>query len=217
VTVNTFSRARSIRTHALCRLIGAVAIHANAVHGRFAWASRRFHGHLESSISTTPPAHLRSRSRSQTLTYLAAHEHINDLLREAAQARRTGELTSSRWPRPRGARTGTSPTVSADAVTLRLSRPAADSALEELAQLDCARPLHGPHLVAEVSGTLRAAISLTDGVVIADPFHPTTAMVELLLARANTQLSDQRAVERTPTSLLRRLVDLRKRSWLTVS
>ncbi len=47
---------------------------------------------------------------SPTLTYLAAHEHINDLLREAEQARRAGELTSSRRLKPRGARTGTSPT-----------------------------------------------------------------------------------------------------------
>ena len=154
---------------------------------------------------------------SPTLTYLAAHEHINDLLHEAEQARRAGELTSSRRSRPRGARTGTSPTASADAVTLRLSRPADERALEKLAQLDCARPLHGPHLVAEVGGTLRAAISLTDGVVIADPFHRTAAMVEVLRARSNPQLSDQRAVRRTPTSLLRRLVGLRKRNWLTAS
>ncbi len=107
--------------------------------------------------------------------------------------------------------------MSADAVTLRLSRPADERALEELAQLDCARPLHGPHLVAEVGGTLRAAISLTDGVVIADPFHRTTAVVELLRARATTQMPGQRAVRRAPTSLLRRLVGLRKRSWLTAS
>jgi hypothetical protein len=153
---------------------------------------------------------------SPTFTCLAAQEHINDLLREAKQARRAGELTTSRGSMPRGARIGPSPTVSADAVTLRLSRPADERVLEELAQLDCARPLHGPHLVAEVGGTLRAAISLTDGVVIADPFHRTTAVVELLRARANTQLTDQRAVRRAPTSLLRRL-GLRKRSWLAAS
>jgi hypothetical protein len=153
---------------------------------------------------------------SATRTYLAAHEHINDLLREAEQAGRADDLTSSRWPTPRGARTGTYPTVPTDAVTLRLSRPADDPALEALAQLDCARTPHGPHLVAEVGGTLRAAISLTDGIVIANPFHRTTAMVELLRTRANTQRSDQDAVVRTPTSLLRRL-GLRKPSWLTAS
>jgi hypothetical protein len=107
--------------------------------------------------------------------------------------------------------------VAADAVTLRFSRPADDRALEELAQLDCARPPHGPHLVAEVGGARRAAISLTGGVVIADPFHRTTAMVELLRAHAATQLPDQRPVRRTRTSVLRRLVGLRKRNWLTAS
>jgi hypothetical protein len=154
---------------------------------------------------------------SPTLTYLAAHEHINDPLRKAERARRASELTSSRRSRPSGARTGPSPTVSADAVTLRLSRPADERALEELGQLDCARRLHGPHLVAEVGGILRAAISLTDGVVIADPFHRTTAMVELLRAQSTTPLSDQRAVRRTWTSLLRQLAGLCKRSSLTAS
>jgi hypothetical protein len=165
--------------------------------------------------STTPPIFKGSHPMSPTSNYLAAHEHINDLLSEAEQAGRAGEPTGSRRSRPRRARTGSPPTVSRDAVTLRLSRPADERALEELAQLDCARPLRGPHLVAEVGGILRAAISLTDGVVIADPFHRTTAIVELLRARGNTQLSEQRAVRRTPTSLLRRLVG--KRNWLTAS
>jgi hypothetical protein len=154
---------------------------------------------------------------SPTTTYLVAKQRANDLLREAEQARRADELTSSRRPRPRSARTGTSPIVSADAVTLRLSRSADDRALEELAQLDGARPAHGPHLVAEVDGVLRAAISLTDGVVIADPFHRTAAIVQLLRARANPQPSDQRTFRRAPTSLLRRLAGRRKRNWQTAS
>lgn len=152
---------------------------------------------------------------SPTSTYLVAHERINDPLGEAEKARRAGELTRSRRSSPHGARTSTSPTVSTGAVTLRLSRPADDRALEELAQLDCARALHGPHVVAEIRGTLRAAISLTDGAVIADPFHRTTAIVELLRAQANTQLSDQRAARHSPTSLLRRFAG--KRNWLTAS
>ena len=154
---------------------------------------------------------------SPTLTYLAAREHINDLLREADQARRASESTSTRRPRPRVAWASTSPTVSADAITLRLSRSTDDRALKELAQLDTAGPPHGPHLMAEVNGALRAAISLTDGSVIADPFHRTTALVELLRARANPQLSDQRTLRRSPTSLLRRLAGRHKRNWQTAS
>ena len=154
---------------------------------------------------------------SRPLTYLIAREHINDLLREADQARRAGELTSSRLPTPRVTQAGTPPTTSADAVTLRLSRPADDRALEELAQLDTAGPPHGPHLVAEVGGVLRAAISLNNGLVIADPFHRTTALVDLLRARANPQLADQRPSRPTPTSLLHRLAHRRKRNWETAS
>ncbi|HTX12316.1 MAG TPA: hypothetical protein VME22_27110 [Solirubrobacteraceae bacterium] len=154
---------------------------------------------------------------SPTLTYLAAREHINDLRREAERARRASKLRSSRRPRPRGTGIGTSPTASADAVTLRLSRPTDDRALEELAKLDSARPLRGPHVVAEAGGALLAAISLTDGAVIADPFQRTTTMVDLLRAYANTQLSDQPGARSTATSLLRRLVGLRKRSWQTAS
>ncbi len=154
---------------------------------------------------------------SRPLTYLIAREHINDLLRAADQARRAGELTRSRRPRPRVAGADKSPTAPADAVTLRFSRPGDDRALEELAQLDTAGPPQGPHLVAEVGGALHAAISLADGVVIADPFHRTTALVELLRARANPQLSDQRVLRRTPTSLLRRLASRRKRNWQTAS
>jgi hypothetical protein len=41
-----------------------------------------------------------------------------------------------------------------------------------------------PILVAEVDGELRAALSMVDGAVIADPFHRTAPLVELLAARA---------------------------------
>jgi hypothetical protein len=41
-----------------------------------------------------------------------------------------------------------------------------------------------PILVAEVDGDLRAALSMVDGAVIADPFHRTAPLVELLAARA---------------------------------
>lgn len=151
---------------------------------------------------------------SPKFTYLAALEPINELLPEAEQGRIAGELRSSRRPKPRGA--GTSQTASAATVTLRFSRPADDRALERLAQLDSARPLHGPHLVAEVGSHLHAAISLTDGAVIADPFHHTNALVELLRARA-IQLTDQRTRTGAPTSVLRELAALRKRSWLAAS
>lgn len=41
-----------------------------------------------------------------------------------------------------------------------------------------------PLLVAEVDGDVRAAISLADGAVVADPFHRTSELVEMLRIRA---------------------------------
>ena len=69
-------------------------------------------------------------------------------------------------------------------VTLRYAFPDDRGSLSRLAQLDCAEALPEPVLVAEVAGTLRAAVSLRDGTVIADPFHRSSALVELLRARA---------------------------------
>ncbi len=39
-------------------------------------------------------------------------------------------------------------------------------------------------LLAEVGDDLRAALSLSGGTVLADPFHPTAELVRLLYARA---------------------------------
>ena len=60
--------------------------------------------------------------------------------------------------------------------------------LLRLAQLDSAEPLADPILLAEVSGRLTAALSLSQDRVIADPFVLTGGAVELLRARAR-QLS----------------------------
>jgi hypothetical protein len=70
------------------------------------------------------------------------------------------------------------------AVTLRFAFPDDAPEIATLAALDSAEPPGGPLLLAEVAGELRAALSLTDGDAIADPFHPTAELVELLCARA---------------------------------
>jgi hypothetical protein len=72
----------------------------------------------------------------------------------------------------------------ADSVTIRHAFPDDGLALLRLAALDSAEVPAKPLLVAEVDGELRAALSLRDGVAIADPFHPTRALVELLSSRA---------------------------------
>jgi hypothetical protein len=71
------------------------------------------------------------------------------------------------------------------AVTIRYAFPDDARALVRLATLDSREPPSVPVLLAEVDGELWAALSLSDGAVVADPFRRTTALVELLGARAN--------------------------------
>jgi hypothetical protein len=68
-------------------------------------------------------------------------------------------------------------------ITLRCGEPRDEAALARLAALDSARPPARPVLLAERDGVLLAAISLADGFVVADPFKPTAALVELLRMR----------------------------------
>ncbi len=69
-------------------------------------------------------------------------------------------------------------------VMLRFATPADQSSLERLAELDSSTPPAQPVLLAEVDGVLLGALGLTDGSVIADPFHHTADLVALLRARA---------------------------------
>jgi hypothetical protein len=69
-------------------------------------------------------------------------------------------------------------------VTLRFAFPDDEYAIARLAQLDSSEPPAMPVLLGEVGGQLRAALSIADGAVVADPFHPSTALVDLLRARA---------------------------------
>jgi hypothetical protein len=69
--------------------------------------------------------------------------------------------------------------------------------LLRLAALDSA-PLipPAPVLVAEVGGELRAALSVRDGSVIANPFYPTLHLIELLRAHAAATSPRRRAGRR---------------------
>ena len=97
-------------------------------------------------------------------------------------------------------------------VTLRCADPADGPALERIAQLDSApAPPRAPVLVAEIDGRVLAAISLADGGLVADPFHPTAALVELLRARERQLRLGPRAV-RGPR---RRAWGLRRRAAAT--
>ena len=87
-------------------------------------------------------------------------------------------------------------------IVIRPSRPEDDRTLARLAALDSATVPAEPLLVAEADGALRAALSLHDGAVIADPFHRTAPLVALLTARAG-QLRGERSGRRRWCSRLR--------------
>ena len=115
---------------------------------------------------------------------LLAEAHINDLRRDAAPG-----------PARKAARDATARAqdVADLPITIRLAHPGDTGALTRLAELDSARRPAPPLLLAEAGGTLRAALSLSDGEIIADPFRPSDALKLLLIARA-AQLRGTRAV-----------------------
>jgi hypothetical protein len=70
-------------------------------------------------------------------------------------------------------------------ITIRLATPDDHLALTRLAALDSAVSAPpGRVLLAEIDGELRAALSIQNGSAIADPFHPTLHILELLRTHA---------------------------------
>jgi hypothetical protein len=69
-------------------------------------------------------------------------------------------------------------------VTIRFAVPADDPALRRLAQLDSSSVPTPPLLIGEEDGEVMAALSLLSADAIADPFHSTSALVQLLRTRA---------------------------------
>jgi hypothetical protein len=129
---------------------------------------------------------------SSELSTAIAHANADDLRRAAAAHRLTlhRAMAARRAPAPRS-------------VTLRFASTPDQRALARVAELDSSTPPSQPVLLAEVDGQLRAALALTDGTVVADPFHPTADLIDLLRARAR---------QLTATSQPRR--SRRLRSWL---
>jgi hypothetical protein len=70
-------------------------------------------------------------------------------------------------------------------IILRYATTADEPAIRRLAALDSAPALAGSVLVAAVDGQPVAALSLSDGRVVADPFRLTENAVALLRLRAD--------------------------------
>jgi hypothetical protein len=71
-----------------------------------------------------------------------------------------------------------------DAISIRPAREDDKEPLRLLAQRDSARVPPGRLLVAEVGGTIQAAVAVESGETIADPFRRTAELVALLQMRA---------------------------------
>jgi hypothetical protein len=101
------------------------------------------------------------------------------------------------------------------AIAIRRNRPEDEIALSRLADLDSSSVPAAPLLVAEVDGQLRAALSLRDGSAIADPFHRTAPLLELLTARAEQLLTGSTSVRARVR--LGRLIRRSKATWSSSS
>src|SRR5688500_19016201 len=69
-------------------------------------------------------------------------------------------------------------------ITIRTARPEDRAELARVAARDTHELPEGKLLVAKVGSNVRAAISLDDGTIIADPFHRTAELVAMLKIRA---------------------------------
>ena len=76
------------------------------------------------------------------------------------------------------------PALSASEVTVRVARESDALDLLRLAALDSAPVPTGPTVVAEVDDELVAALPIDVSRAIADPFHRTAAVVQMLELRA---------------------------------
>ncbi|MCW3017429.1 MAG: hypothetical protein JWO02_4521 [Solirubrobacterales bacterium] len=102
--------------------------------------------------------------------------------------------------------TTSAPILTTPIVALRPATQDDAAAVRRVASLDSATVPVGPLLLGIIDGEVSAAVSLTTGAVVADPFKPTANVVELLVLRA-ARLRDagrsqglvQRAREGLPT------------------
>lgn len=106
-----------------------------------------------------------------SITAIVASEHNADLHRFAAERRRGSEIGAPRR------------STRAQTIALRLAQSDEQPAVRRLAALDDAPELGGEVLLALVDGEPVAALSLSDGRVVADPFRFTEEAVGLLALR----------------------------------
>lgn len=130
----------------------------------------------------------------QTLSEIAMQERAGDLRNRAAAHRLAREAIGHEGAAARLRRLLGLPPTPARAphasVTIRLAGAEDLPALRRLAELDEAGLPETPLLIAEVEGTPRAALALRSRASIADPFHSTGSLIQLLALRAEQLLAE---------------------------
>jgi hypothetical protein len=89
-------------------------------------------------------------------------------------------------------------------IVIKRSTAADRTAMHDLAALDSRRTPQGDALLAFVGSELRAALPLDGGAPIADPFHRTAELVDLLRLRAQPRRQQRTHRPRRLASLLPR-------------
>jgi hypothetical protein len=131
------------------------------------------------------------------LNHVVARQRIAELRRTAERTRLTSRAIAEQ-----SADASARPSIATErTVTLRFAAAADQSRLARLAALDSATPPAPPVLVAEVDGEALAALGLSDGTIVANPFHPTADLIGLLRARAD-QLGQKRPMRRSGRILI---------------
>lgn len=80
-------------------------------------------------------------------------------------------------------------------IVIRAARESDGRELARIAGRDTGAMPEGPILVAQVGSDIRAAISLNDGHAVADPFHRTAELVEMLRIRAGAVAASRRPAQ----------------------
>ena len=82
--------------------------------------------------------------------------------------------------------------MTSSAFSIRQATTADHRQLDRLAQLDSTRLDDDRYAVAEIGGEIVAAVALTTGRAIADPFRRTSDLVDLLRAHVGTAVVTNR-------------------------
>jgi hypothetical protein len=113
-------------------------------------------------------------------------DHLNRINSQARGHELQADAERWRLAHPHGDGDGQDPVAYASrTLVIRVANPADIPALDRISQLDGRHPPVGSQLlVAEVDGEVLAALPLAGGEPIADPFRPTSELVEMLRLRA---------------------------------